>query len=366
MIANEIEEIPFKKGKAAKINSRDFALLRDVSRQSVSESVLQRILESVPNDQREMKRSTKVTMLCVALIALATPVAAQTVRAQPLPTNPMPVYPAMLREAGLSGRVRMEFVVDSSGFVVPSSIRSRLSGYTLFREALQSVLLQWRFKPARQGRIARSDTLVQTVDFVPPAKEEWWGFPPIISPLRQVSPSERHLVIRGPDSMPTLRVVDTTAQRAIAFAVLDTLVETIVRQDSIWPTRIACLSLSAGGRPVGSRPVGTPVEEPSVAMLKRLERPGVAFVAGRRCPRSFGSPVVITRADGSVEPHPLGEDPFVFTVLSAGAFNENGAVVDVEITHATSGERHRCFVVPDSANASARRATCRQASVWVH
>lgn len=313
-----------------------------------------------------MKRSVRVMLLCATLMSLTKAAAAQTRRAQPLPTNPMPVYPAMLREAGVSGSVVAQFVVDSMGSVVPGSIQLRRSSNALFSEALRSVLLRWKFQPARQGRTARSDTVIQTVVFNPPAEHGLWSFAPIVGPLKQTRAAEWHLVIRGPDTMPTLRTVDSSAQREIALVALDTLLETIVREDSIWPTRIACIALSAGGRPVGSRPLGTPVEEPSVAMLKRLERRGVAVVAGRRCPRTFASPVVVRHADGTVEAGPPGEDPFEFTVLSAGAFNENQAVVDVEIAHATSGERHRCFVVPDTAKPSGRRATCRRTSMWVH
>ncbi len=252
------------------------------------------------------------------------------------------------------------------GSVVPGSIQLRRSSNQLLSEALRSVLLQWKFRPARQGRTTRSDALIQTVVFNPPAEHGLWSFAPIIGPLKQIRAAEWHLVIRGPDTMPTLRSVDSIAQREIASVALDTLLRTIVREDSIWPTRIACIALSAGGRPVGSRPRGTPVEEPSVATLRRLERPGVTVVAGRRCPRTFGSPVVVMRADGTVDAGPPGEDPFEFTVLSAGAFNENQAVIDIEIAHATSGGRHRCFVVPDTAKPSGRRATCRRTSVWVH
>ena len=59
------------------------------------------------------------------------------------------LYPPLLRVAGIAGRVRVEFVVDRAGRVVPSSIHTLASSHPMFTTATQTALEQFRFRPGR-------------------------------------------------------------------------------------------------------------------------------------------------------------------------------------------------------------------------
>ena len=59
------------------------------------------------------------------------------------------LYPPLLRVAGIGGRVRVEFVVDRTGRVVPSSIHTLASSHPMFTTATQNALEQFRFRPGR-------------------------------------------------------------------------------------------------------------------------------------------------------------------------------------------------------------------------
>jgi TonB family protein len=69
----------------------------------------------------------------------------------PLPGNPSPVYPDSLKATGLTGQVIAQATVDSTGAVVPSSIRIVSTIHPGFNRAVTETLARWRFRPARQG-----------------------------------------------------------------------------------------------------------------------------------------------------------------------------------------------------------------------
>ncbi len=66
-------------------------------------------------------------------------------------TSAKPRYPAVLREAGIDGRVLVRFTVDTSGRVDPASIHVLSSTHDLFTRAVRDALRDFRFKPAEVG-----------------------------------------------------------------------------------------------------------------------------------------------------------------------------------------------------------------------
>lgn len=67
------------------------------------------------------------------------------------PGNPRPSYPEMLRVAGVSGRVLVQYVVDTLGRVESKSVRILDSTHELFTVAVKDVLPRMRFLPAEVG-----------------------------------------------------------------------------------------------------------------------------------------------------------------------------------------------------------------------
>ena len=72
----------------------------------------------------------------------------QVERTAALRTIAEPPYPALLRSSGVTGRVRVQLVVDTLGRVDVNSVRVRESSHELFTEAVLSVLPKLRFRQA--------------------------------------------------------------------------------------------------------------------------------------------------------------------------------------------------------------------------
>jgi protein TonB len=67
-----------------------------------------------------------------------------------------PAYPEILRQAGVEGRVMVEFVIDTLGRAERSSVRIIRSDNQLFDAGARATVLSCRFRPGRiQGRAVR-------------------------------------------------------------------------------------------------------------------------------------------------------------------------------------------------------------------
>ncbi len=77
-----------------------------------------------------------------------------------------PRYPEMLRQAGVSGEVELEYVVLESGRVDSASVRVLASTHPAFSEAAREALQRARFKPAHRGSRPVPVTVRQTIHFV--------------------------------------------------------------------------------------------------------------------------------------------------------------------------------------------------------
>lgn len=107
------------------------------------------------------------------------------------PGSLAPRYPEILKSAGVSGVTIVQFVVDTTGLAIPSTLKVVRSGHALFTQAVQNVLPGLRFLPARSG--ARNvKQLAQMVYWF-----EVQGFPP------------RDTVVIPAGPVPTFKVVIT-------------------------------------------------------------------------------------------------------------------------------------------------------------
>src|SRR5207247_9648051 len=69
---------------------------------------------------------------------------------------PAPVYPALLKQAGIQGRVILPAVIDTTGRVEPASVRIMKSSHPAFDEPPKDWVLKALFRPARlHGRGGR-------------------------------------------------------------------------------------------------------------------------------------------------------------------------------------------------------------------
>lgn len=95
------------------------------------------------------------------------PVDVGLVEAPPLMlAGPVPAYPALLRQAGVQGRVVLEAVVDAAGHVEPGSVVVVASAHPAFVAPAQQALLASLFRPARMGGVAVRVRVRLAIDFV--------------------------------------------------------------------------------------------------------------------------------------------------------------------------------------------------------
>ena len=76
-----------------------------------------------------------------------------------------PRYPDALRRAGVSGLVRLEYVVGSDGKIEEESIRVLHQSHPAFLLAAVEALRQSRFKPARRSGRPAAALVQQTIRF---------------------------------------------------------------------------------------------------------------------------------------------------------------------------------------------------------
>lgn len=292
---------------------------------------------------------------------LASPLAAQrlpgTRAAIPDSANVVPAYPAMLREAGVGGVVRVTFVVDSTGRPLIASYVVRESANDLLSVAVKNAIQRWRFTPARRANRLVIDSVEQLVEFVPPATEALLQVSPIVLSREALGPGRWRLAVGGPVRMPPTGPVADSLHVAIATAAMDTLLASLP-VDPAYPARIACLALGMAGTPV----------QPPLHLLRTLSRPTYTVVAAKRCPPTFGSPVRVMSADGRPpEPDPPGEDPWVFTPLAPHTVDGGATVlIDIAMSHATTSGTYRCVAQRDPMRAGGWRATCRPGPMALH
>ena len=76
------------------------------------------------------------------------------------------VYPAVLERAGVTGRVVVEFVVDTLGQVEPRTLRVVSSSHPAFDQAARDAVLGTRFRPARARGVPVRQLARQQLRFV--------------------------------------------------------------------------------------------------------------------------------------------------------------------------------------------------------
>ena len=81
-------------------------------------------------------------------------------------SEPAPQYPAQLQSVGVTGRVVLEFVIDTTGRVEAGSIRKIESTHIAFEQAARVTIAAARFQPARHSTRAVRQLTRQSIRFV--------------------------------------------------------------------------------------------------------------------------------------------------------------------------------------------------------
>lgn len=78
--------------------------------------------------------------------------------------NPKPAYPALSRDLGEEGTVRLLVEVSARGEATAVSVAAS-SGYPRLDRAAQGAVRQWRFVPAKRGDEAVADSVIVPIHF---------------------------------------------------------------------------------------------------------------------------------------------------------------------------------------------------------
>ena len=81
-------------------------------------------------------------------------------------SQPTPEYPAALASVGIEGRVEVQFVVDTTGRVEPSSIEVVKSTQSGFEGAARKAITGSLFRPARLSNVPVRQLTMQAIRFV--------------------------------------------------------------------------------------------------------------------------------------------------------------------------------------------------------
>ena len=79
-----------------------------------------------------------------------------------------PAYPMILKMAGVSGRITLSFVVDTTGRADTSTVRVIDTSHALLVAPARTAATACRFHPARQGGVPVRARILRRFAFVPP------------------------------------------------------------------------------------------------------------------------------------------------------------------------------------------------------
>jgi protein TonB len=83
-------------------------------------------------------------------------------------SQPAPTYPRLLQQAGISGAVELQFIIDTLGRVEPASVKVLNSSHDPFAEEAVKAIKDSRFRPGRQRGEPIRQLVQQRVRFEAP------------------------------------------------------------------------------------------------------------------------------------------------------------------------------------------------------
>ncbi len=134
----------------------------------VSDAELVRLRDEAVALQRQLQAGAQPVAPPPAKVRSGTP-AAPTLRIGELDRKPVatfrktPSYPAELREAGISGKVTVSMVIDSTGKV--RDVRAVESTHQAFETAALAAVSEWRFDPGLKGGRMVNTRVNQVLEF---------------------------------------------------------------------------------------------------------------------------------------------------------------------------------------------------------
>jgi len=267
-------------------------------------------------------------------------------------------FPEIMRSAGMPGRVRAAFIVDTAGRYVPGSMRVLSSNHDIFSNAAKIGLSRARFSPARRDGKAVPVELIHDFDFTLPAGielRELEGMPTIAS------------LVRTPvrDSIPVLEIRPDAEEPTLGPPPDQALRDSIAHES----IRVVARTLGWDGDPVSvtAKPArqllcvqgDTGVFESTAdrALATAMTRPNVRVMTLRGCPPTRDQMVALPP---EMQPHyPPDSVPFIephrLHVARVAMRRGGGPQVELIDQYMLGEEEYRCVRVPRATSIFALR-----------
>jgi hypothetical protein len=266
----------------------------------------------------------------------------------------LPRYPDILRQAGVEDEVHVQYVVDTTGRVIPGTLVIVASKYDHFTSMVRGALPAWTFVPAMRAgaRVA----VVYEEFFV--FRDKPGGLPGAdIVAVRDTTTDGIPRTTLGPAARDSLAATAysledlTEAQRSVLLVLAGKVSSR--QQPGQAPT--ICVGIMQDG-------IEVPADSET---LRRLEAPQRRAVAKRDCPPSYARMWAMVDSLGRVvDPRPPGWiDPYHLTVRRIEPWSRVSVLIHGDVGHGMGGFHYRCGARREGGVWS---ATCDVTAAWVH
>jgi len=250
-------------------------------------------------------------------------------------SNVAPTYPTHLRNVGLTGTVRVRFIVDTTGGLRPGSVVVVTAAHPLLTSAVTTAVGSWMFAPARKGGRPVAAYYDQVVRFASSFDPDGPDLDGGVISRDTTADGVPRLTVGTPEREPGAILKLSNDELMDAQRTVLALLAPQPLSDSLGrPRVIVCLTRIRGGQE----------EAADEETLRLLTAPGRRAVIPRDCPRPFAGRLWDTtrRPRGWI-------DPYNMTPVRVDAWTSTVLVVDVEVSQADVTHEHRCTLTRGSA-----------------
>lgn len=257
------------------------------------------------------------------------------------------LYPPVLRQARISGMVQLEFVLDSIGGALPSSIHFLSSTNAAFEGPIRAMLEEQRFDaPVYEGRNVLARVRIEA-EFIPPG----------LDTIPQQEALSEEPVATGWHWRVYWRPIRREVQAShLSPAERDDIIRAVVLAGplpaSTEPQRALCIEIPAEWR-------SKALDRTTLAAL-RTRRPTI--VAANRCPRTYTTWVITPNAP----PRPSGSlDPDFVSLGGLEVWTAGLVRVPLRTGRGLSGSLYICEARRGPKDQQDWAVTCHYLSQWV-
>ena len=255
---------------------------------------------------------------------------------RPNPRNIPPRYADMLLQAGVSGTVRVRFVVDTTGHVRSDPRMEVLAAtHDMFAFAVQEAVRRWSFEPGRRAGRPVAVQFEQVFEFNTPPDVDELPAVPVVTHTDAADGVPRMVIGTHPSDPVAASSLSPSDLLDAQRATLLRLAPAPIADSSGRPRVTVCPTVMRDGVPVPG----------DSATLATLTAPGRRAAIPRDCPRTYASMIY----DPKKRPPRGWIDPYALVVTHMLPWNADAVLIRAEVEQGTGARLYRCTVTRDGA-----------------